>query len=116
MARLRTLPDSDRWIEPRTLSDRTAVIFSFQFTYFRCLRYMLKYGSGYNVLYDTEIPTSTMFTPSIKILYSKYYLYIFLKFCCIRLYLFSLLYRYCKFSLVITSYKGGFLIIIYSLS
>ena len=31
MARFRTLPDSDRGIEPRTLSDRTAVIFSFQF-------------------------------------------------------------------------------------
>ena len=26
MARFRTLPDSDRWIEPRTLSDRTAVL------------------------------------------------------------------------------------------
>ena len=31
VARFRTLPDSDRWIEPRTLSDRTAVIFGFQF-------------------------------------------------------------------------------------
>ena len=29
VARFRTLPDSDRWIEPRTLSDRTAIIFSF---------------------------------------------------------------------------------------
>ena len=31
VARFRTLPDSDRLIEPRTLSDRTAVIFSLQF-------------------------------------------------------------------------------------
>ena len=31
VTKFRTLPDSDRWIEPRTLSDRTAVIFSVQF-------------------------------------------------------------------------------------
>ena len=31
VARFCTLPDSDRWIEPLTLSDRTAVIFSLQF-------------------------------------------------------------------------------------
>ena len=31
VVRLCNLPDSYRWIEPRTLSDKTAVIFSFQF-------------------------------------------------------------------------------------
>ena len=31
MVRFRTLPDLDRWIDPRTLSDRTALTFSFQF-------------------------------------------------------------------------------------
>ena len=36
VARFRTMPDSYRWIEPRTLSDRTAVIFSFQFFSVSC--------------------------------------------------------------------------------
>ena len=31
VVRFRILPDSDRWFEPRTLSDWTAVIFSIQF-------------------------------------------------------------------------------------
>ena len=31
LARFHILPDSDRWIEPRTLSGMAAVIFSFQF-------------------------------------------------------------------------------------